>query len=198
MRKTKMKFLFICSLLLTVTTGLFAQNPAGLQVNDKAPVFTAKNQNGKKISLAGLLKKGPVVLVFYRGFWCPFCNKHLKQLEDSLSLITGRGATLLTVTPEKQESIAKTLGKVKATYPVLHDAGLKIMKAYDVSFALDSATITRYRGYGINLEESNGANGANLPVPAVYIIRPDGKIGWRYFDKNYTKRPSVKEILENL
>jgi peroxiredoxin len=170
----------------------------GLNVNDKAPLFSAKDQNGKTISLKEQLKAGSVVLIFYRGQWCPFCNRELKSLEDSLSLITAKGATLIAITPEKPENISKTIEKTKATYPVLFDEGLTILKSYDVAFAVDAKLIERYKGYGIDLNEVNGSNGAYLPVPAVYIINKKGEIVYKYFDADYRKRPSVQEILEHL
>jgi peroxiredoxin len=189
-------------LLMTVIfSALFinAQDgPKGLQVNDDAPAFTAKDQSGKNVSLSDQLKKGAVVLVFYRGQWCPYCNKQLKKLEDSLSLITAKGASLITVTPEKPENITKTVKKTNASYPILYDDGLKIMKSYDVAFAVDAATVEKYKGYGIDFTQANGANGANLPVPALYIISKEGKIIFRHFDADYTKRASVAEILEHL
>lgn len=173
--------------------------PKGLVVTDIAPAFSAKDQNGKMISLSEELKKGPVVLVFYRGQWCPYCNLQLKKLEDSLSLITAKGASLITVTPEKPENITKTIAKTKATYPILYDDGLKIMKSYDVAFAVDEKTIAKYKNYGIDFTEANGtANGANLPVPAVYIISKEGKILFRHFDTDYRNRVSVAEILSHL
>ena len=177
-----------------------AQNePKGLNVNDKAPEFSAVDQNGKSFELKKELKKGAVVLVFYRGQWCPYCNRQLKELEDSLSLMTGKGASLVAVTPEKSENISKTIEKTKASYPILYDDGLKIMKSYDVAFAVDEKTIEKYKGYGIDFTKANGdINGANLPVPAVYIINKEGKVVYRYFDKNYTKRASVAEILQYL
>ncbi len=191
-----------CFLLLTI---LFAakfiiaqEGPKGLQVNDDAPAFTAKDQSGKNVSLSDQLKKGAVVLVFYRGQWCPYCNKQLKKLEDSLSLITGKGASLITVTPEKPENIDKTVKKTKASYPILYDDGLKIMKSYDVAFAVDAPTVEKYKGYGIDFTQANGTNGANLPVPALYIISKEGKIIFRHFDTDYSKRTSVAEILEHL
>lgn len=192
-----MKQIFTLMFTLTAAMGL-AQMPSGLNVNDMAPGFSVADQNGKTVSLEKQLAKGPVVLLFYRGFWCPYCNKQLKALEDSLGQITAKGATLIAVTPEKPESITKTAAKTGATYPILFDDGLAIMNAYRVAFEMDTATVTRYRKYGIDMNENNGRNGANLPVPAVYIIKPGGKIGWRFFDVNYTKRPTVKEILENL
>ena len=172
--------------------------PKGLRVNDAAPAFAAKDQKGNTISLKEQLKKGPVVLLFYRGQWCPYCNKQLKRMEDSLSLITAKGATVIAVTPEKPENIVKTIQKTNASYSILYDEGLKILKSYDVAYALDEKGIARYKSYGIDFAQANGSNGANLPVPALYIIGKDGKISYRYFDADYTKRPSVAEILSNL
>jgi peroxiredoxin len=192
------KCLLLPAILFSVLF-IHAQNePKGLNVNDAAPAFIAKDQSGKTVSLEEQLKKGPVVLVFYRGQWCPYCNKQLKKLEDSLSLITAKGASLITVTPEKSENIAKTIEKTKASYPILYDDGLKIMKSYDVSYTVDAGTVEKYKGYGIDFTLVNGANGANLPVPALYIISKEGKIIFRHFDKDYTKRVSVAEVLEHL
>lgn len=187
--------------LLAATFTLFSNaqtKPAGLQVNDKAPEFTAKDQDGKVISLKDKLKDGKVVLIFYRGQWCPYCNKELSHLEDSLSLITSKGATVLAITPEQPANVEKTIDKTKATYSILTDNNLKIMKDYDVAFAVDSTTVEKYKSYGIDFSSANGNNGANLPVPAVYVIDKNGKITWRYFDADYTKRASVQEIVNHL
>jgi peroxiredoxin len=193
------KLIVFVSIFLAAVSMNAQEELKGLSVNDQAPEFTAKDQNGKPVSLKEQLKNGAVVLVFYRGQWCPYCNKQLKKLEDSLSLITAKGASLITVTPEKPESISETIEKTKATYPILFDDGLKIMKSYDVAFAVDDKTIEKYKGYGIDFIEANGeTNGAKLPVPAVYVINKEGKIVFRHFDKNYTKRASVAEILEHL
>lgn len=172
--------------------------PAGLHVNDKAPEFTAKDQNGKVISLKDKLKDGKVVLIFYRGQWCPYCNKELTHMEDSLSLITSKGATVIAITPEQPANVEKTIGKTKATYSILTDDKLKIMKDYDVAYAVDPAMIEKYKSYGIDFSSANGDNGANLPVPAVYVIDKKGNITYRYFDADYTKRPSVLEISGHL
>lgn len=195
-----MKKIFLVAAVLFQTGFLFAQTvPKGLNLNDKAPEFSAPDQNGKMVSLKNELKKGPVVLVFYRGQWCPYCNRQLKQLEDSLPQIKAKGATVVTVSPEKQENIAKTITKTKASYAILHDEGLQIMKNYDVAYKVDDNTIEKYKKYGIDFTVVNGeANGANLPVPAVYVINKEGKIVYKYFDANYAKRSSVKDILEHL
>lgn len=183
---------------------LFAANvtaqelPKGLSIGAKAPIFTGKDQNGKPVNLQNLLKKGPVVLLFYRGQWCPYCNRQLSQMEDSLAMITRKGATLVAVTPEKAENIDKTIVKTKATYTILHDDKLKVMKEYDVAYAVSKELDSKLKGYGVDLDKANGSNGSNLPVPAVYIIDKDGKITYRYFNPDYTQRASVAEILKHL
>lgn len=195
-----MKKTFLSAVFVVATALLFAQDgPKGLNLNDPAPDFTAKDQNGKSVSLHDELKKGSVVLVFYRGQWCPYCNRQLKQLEDSLSMIRAKGASVLTITPEKQENIAKTIAKTGSSNSILHDEGLKIMKSYDVAFKVDNTTIEAYKKYGIDFSEANGAvNGAHLPVPAVYVINSSGKIVYRFFDKDYSKRSTIKDILAHL
>lgn len=189
---------FLFASLLSIT--LLAQHtPKGLALNTIAPEFSAQDQAGKKISLKQELKKGAVVLVFYRGQWCPYCNRSLQQLEDSLPLMRAKNARVLAITPEKTENIVTTIRKTKASYSILHDAGLEIMKKYDVAFSVDEPTIETYKKYGINFTVANGEkNGANLPVPAVYVINTEGKIIYRFFDTDYKKRSSVKAILEHL
>ena len=192
----KLVFLLISSFLAVF---VFSQEaPEGLFINSKAYDFKAKDQNGKEVRLRDLLKKGKVVLVFYRGQWCPYCNRQLKKLEDSLSFITEKGATLVAVTPELPENITKTIEKTKAEYPILFDEDLKIMKAYEVEYAVPENTLARYRNTGIKLDENNGKNGNYLPIPATYIINKDFTVTYRFFDPDYKKRPSVKEILAQL
>lgn len=196
--KKMKKFIFTIFITTSLSLGNAQTIPSGLQVNDKAPEFTAKDQNDKVISLKDELKNGKVVLIFYRGQWCPYCNKELKNLEDSLSLITSKGAAVLAITPEQPANVEKTIEKTKATYSILTDDNLKIMKEYDVAFAVDPATVEKYKAYGINFSLANGNNGANLPVPAVYIIDTKGNIIYRHFDADYTKRASIQEIVDHL
>lgn len=190
------------SLLTVIAFTLFSftliSQPAGLKIGDLAPNFSGRNQQGKEIHLKESLKSGPVVLLFYRGEWCPYCNRQLKTLQDSLKLITDKGATVVAITPENTDNRNKTIEKTNASFNILSDDHSKIMNAYHVTFQLDEKTTQAYKGYGIILSERNGTNGNDLPVPAVYIISKDGKISYRFFDTDYTKRASVKEIVNHL
>jgi peroxiredoxin len=181
--------------------GVWAQEkPEGLFIHSKAPDFKAKDLTGAAISLKELRKKGPVVLVFYRGNWCPYCNKELSRIQDSLGMITEKGASLIAITPEAQEGIIKTAEKTKATFPIIYDEDLKIMKAYEVAYQVDDKTVSRYKNFNIDLAANNNQRpeAVFLPVPAVYIIDKEGNITYRYFEPDYKKRPAVKEILKNL
>jgi len=198
MRKTTV--LLQCLFLISVSC--FSQSapvyPDGLKAGDPAPEFLARDQSGRLVSLKQTLQKGPVVLVFYRGQWCPFCNKQLSQYNDSLNLLTAHGATVLAVTPENATNVRLTVEKTKASFSILSDTGLHIMKMYKVNFAVDEKTVARYKGYGIDFDQVNGGNGANLPVPATYIIDPGGKIRYVFFNTDYRKRASVLDILDHL
>jgi len=177
-----MRKILIASFLLLSAGFLSAQQaPEGLFLASKAPDFKAKDQNGKDIKLKDLLKQGKVVLVFYRGYWCPYCNKELTRLQDSLQLIKDKGATLIAVSPEKPENISKTVEKTKADYSILYDEGMKIMKAYDVEYEMQENTVTRYRNSGLDIEKINGDNGKYLPVPAIYIIDKESTVTYRFF-----------------
>jgi peroxiredoxin len=196
------RFSILFLVLMFVTSLVIAQAetvyPDGLKVGDIAPDFSGKDQNGKTFSLTDALKKGDVVMLFYRGQWCPHCNKQLSHFSDSLPLLTAKGAALLAITPETVENIKKTVDKTQTGFPVIEDEGLAIMKLYKVNFAVDEKTVTRYKGYGIDFDKANGSNGANLPVPATYIIGKDRKIKYVFFNTDYKKRASVQDILDNL
>ena len=191
------KVIFL-ALFVFAALGVQAQSVESLlplAVGSKAPAFTAQMPDGQAVSLKEMLAKGPVVLVFYRGAWCPYCNRHLNALQDSLNMLQAKGAQVLAVTPTTLENVAKTKEKTGATFPIVSDQGMKIMQAYNVRFAMDQGTIERYKGYGMNMDKINGQNGANLPIPATYVIGQDGSIQYVHFDSNYAKRSSVKAIL---
>jgi peroxiredoxin len=194
-----MKNMLLC--LFMLAAGLIAtaqEKPEGLFINSKAADFQAVDQNGSLVVLKDLRKKGPVVIMFYRGYWCPYCNKALKRMNDSLQLIKDKGATLVAITPEGKHGIDSTVAKTGASFSIISDEGMKISSNYGVSFKVDDRTVGRYKNAGIDLLALNHQKEASLPVPAVYIINKDGAVTFRYFNEDYRKRISVKEILEAL
>jgi peroxiredoxin len=194
-----MKQVFLFILLLVVVISQAQEKPEGLFINSKAPDFKAKDQSGVEINLKDLRKKGPVVVFFYRGNWCPYCTKELTRLQDSLSLITEKGAQVVAITPEASEGIAKTIEKTKAVFPIIYDEEMKISKGYKVGFQVDDRTTERYKSFGNDLLViNNQKQKAWLPVPAVYIINKEGTVTYRYFNEDYKKQPNIKEILAEL
>ena len=192
------KLLFTIAVCAASILAYSQEAPEGLFIGSKAPDFRATDQNAQEFRLKDELKKGKVVLVFYRGQWCPYCNRFLSRLQDSLQLITDKGARVVAVGAEKPENVSVTVEKTKVSFSVLHDKELKIMKAYDVEYEVPENTIRRYKNGNIDIEKNNGDNGRSLPVPAIYIIDEESTVTYRFFDTDYRKRPSVEEILKNL
>lgn len=189
--------------LLAVPT-LAQQVPApsltasALAVGSIAPAFKGLDAAGRPVELRQLLKKGPVVLYFYRGQWCPYCNKELSQLQDSLQVLTAKGAQVVVITPETPANIDQTVAKTKASFPIVHDQNLTIMKAYKTAFVVDDATAKKYLGFGVDLKKANGLDQNILPVPATYVIGQDGKIKFAYFNTDYRHRTSVQQVAQAL
>lgn len=194
----KLAFLLTTSLLTIVSYSQTTVYPEGLKVGDKAPLFNGVDNEGNPFNLQTELKTGDVVLIFYRGQWCPFCNKELSHLNDSLSLITAKGAHVVAVSPETNENVFKTVEKTKASFPIISDSSMQIMKMYKVNFAVDEAMQTKYKTYGIDFLQANGSNGANLPVPATYIIGKDGNIKYVFFNPDFRMRSSVQTLIDHL
>lgn len=186
-------FYFIIAALIAT-----AQDPQGLSVGDKAPDIDASDQNRNIFNLANQLEKGPVVLFFYRGHWCKYCNRQLEELSDSIELIIEKGASVITVTPETSEYVDQTSEKFGNSFRIISDTDGKIMDDYRVKFQLSKATNIKYNLWGIHLDEYNGANSTNLPVPATYIIDQAGTIKYVFFNEDYKERVSVRTILDNL
>lgn len=202
-----MKKTILLFLLNTVTiTTLMAQESykksseaKGLQAGDTAYLFTAIDQNNKVYDLSESLKKGPVVVVFYRGQWCPVCSKHLSNLQDSLELIYKKGASVVAVSPEKPEYLNKTTKKTGAKFSLVYDEDYKISNGYGATFRPDSATRALYNTLlKADLKNAHSDDSEQLPVPATYIIDQSGKITWVHFNPDYKKRASVVDIVKNL
>jgi len=171
----------------------------GLKEGAKAPEFAAMDNSGKKIDLKKILKSHKtVVLFFYRGQWCPYCNRYIQSMQDSLQLLVDKGAYVIGVTPETAANIDKTIEKTHASFSIIQDKNYRIMKDYQVNYTVDDAMLSKLNAYGVDLEKNNGNKDHVLPVPATYVIGPSGKITFVHFDKDYTHRASIKTLLEKI
>ncbi|MEX0987532.1 MAG: peroxiredoxin-like family protein [Bacteroidales bacterium] len=200
-----MKTFFLTIVTIFIVINISAQESrsvdeaSGLPVGTKAPDFRAMDANGDEFHLVSALKKGPVVMIFYRGHWCAYCNEHLAAIQDSLEMITYKGATVIAVSPQNPEYLNKMADKTGAKFRLLYDEGYTIADAYDVTFTPEKAKLFIYNAtLNAKLKKSQSDDSQRLPIPATYIIDPEGKIVWRQFDPNYKNRATVKEIIANL
>lgn len=162
------------------------------QRGEAAPLFQLPNAVGKTISLQNELKKGVVVLVWYRGGWCPYCNTMLHELQLYLPVIKAAGANLLAISPEMPDHSLSTSEKHQLQFEVLSDHDNTVAKSYGITYQLDSATA---EAYGKTLAQHNGNNKAELPLAAVYIIDQQGVIRYTFLDADFRRRAEPYDIV---
>ena len=204
-----MKYVFF-SFFFALTLGVHSQDlnsvgidtlytvPEGLATGAYAPDFTLSN--GKEdVTLSEKLKEGPVVLVFYRGEWCPYCNKYMSALNDSLSHISAAGAQVIAVTPEIGEYAESMMAENDLNFNVLSADGSSVLTDYDLLFRVTKRYTKKIKVMlRTDLAEVNNQEDVQLPVPAVFVISKSGKVTWRYFNYDYRQRPPVNDILKAL
>jgi len=193
-----MKNLLVLAILLISFTSFGQNDKSSINVGDKAPSFTATDQNGNIVKSDDILANEQLIVVFYRGQWCPLCNKHLSHLQDNVAKFKKAGARLVAISPEIPVSVDKTVEKTNAEYSILYDADSKIMKEYGVDFVLSEKLQKKYKEYGVDLTVANGNDSQNLPVPATYVIGKNGKVKYVQYDPNYKNRSNAKDILMHL
>ncbi len=169
-----------------------------LKVGQPMPGFSLPDAHGKKVSLDDLLKKGPVIISFYRGSWCPYCNAQLNGYQQHLAEFKAHGATLVAITPEKPDLTALTEEKKKLKFPILTDTGNKFASKLGLVFSVTGQLKEMYKQFGIDLEKSQGNSDWMLPVPATYVISTEGKVTFAFIDVDYTKRADPIDILKAL
>lgn len=167
----------------------------GLKVGTKAPDFTLTNAFGKAVTLSNELKKGPVILVFYRGAWCPFCNMHLHVLHESLPAFKQHGAQLIAVTPQTPDKSAAQITRDNYPFEVLSDLDSAVMKSYQLYYELDPELVKVYRKHDLDVEAFNGPGRNVLPIPGTFIIDSKGIIRGMHADTDYKERMEPVEIL---
>ena len=169
-----------------------------LNVGAKIPTFSLSDANGKFVSSADLLKKGNLVVVFYRGAWCPFCNTYLKKLQDNLSQIKAQGANVVAISVENPDTSASVAQKNKVEFTVLSDKHLDVARQFGIVYQLSPETNEKYKGYGIDLVKQNGTETPDLPLSATYIVNSKGEITYAYLEPDYKKRAEPSVIIETL
>ncbi|MEU6594154.1 peroxiredoxin-like family protein [Streptomyces sp. NPDC046881] len=169
-----------------------------LTVGDRAPVFRLPSATGRTVALDDLLATGPVVLTFYRGAWCPYCNIALRALQQHHAGITARGARLVAVSPQIPDESLTLAEKHGLDFDVLSDIGSDTAKQYGLAFDLPDDLAAVYDRLGFDLQRVNDGHPRTLPLPATYVIDRSGTIRWAFVDTDYTARAEPADILTAL
>jgi peroxiredoxin len=166
-----------------------------LKTGDLAPAFSLPDQRGETHRLAGYLEQGPVILSFYRGGWCPYCNMELNALQKLLPEIEQAGAKLVAVSPETPDNSLTTREKNALAFDILFDKGNELARSFGLVFELPLALRPIYQNLGLDIPGHNGDETFELPMPATYIIGSDGAIRYHFFDTDYTRRAEPGGVL---
>ena len=165
------------------------------KAGDKAPGFTLKDPEGNLVSSTELLAKGSLVISFYRGVWCPFCNLELQALQAASSQIEARGARLVAISPQTGSNSRKSQRDNKLTFPILSDEKSRVAAAFGLRFSLPDYLVELYKGFKNDLPAFNDDPAWVLPMPARYVIGSDGIIAYAEVNPDYTQRPDPSELL---
>jgi peroxiredoxin len=169
-----------------------------LKRGDKAPAFSLPDPDGRMVSLDGLLKRGSVVLTFYRGVWCPYCNLDLEALEAARPEIEARGASLVGISQQTPANSRKAQAKHSLGFPVLSDKGGELGAAFGVRWTFPDYLRDVHRKLGAELPAFNGEDSWTLPMPARYVIAPDRIIVYAEVNPDYTRRPEPSDVFPAL
>lgn len=182
------------------TTALIASGQAerALKAGEAAPDFTLNDQDGNPVSARHLLAHGPLVVSFYRGVWCPYCNLELQALETVLPEIRARGASLVAISPQTAPNSRKSQRDNKLTFPILSDAMSKVADGFGIRFALPDDLVDLYRSFKNDLPTFNNDPSWVLPMPARFVIGSDGIIAYAEVNPDYTRRPEPTAVLPTL
>ena len=166
-----------------------------LTAGTAAPAFTVHEADGKPFRFEPGKLDRPAMLIFYRGGWCPYCNAHLKDLRGAVPQIAAMGIDVLFLSTDRPE-ILRTSLKEPVDYRLLSDNEVSAARAFGIAYRMDDATYAKYKSYGLDLEESQGAKHHELPVPAVFIVDPGGKIRFAHSNVDYTQRLPAQQVID--
>lgn len=188
----------IKSTMATATQNLIDSGIADqtLKVGETLPAIRLPNATGQTVAIQDLLTSGPVVISFYRGGWCPYCNLELKALQDKLPEIKALGAQLVAISPETPDASLSTAEKNELEFEVLSDEGNQVAKSLGLVFTLPEELRPIYSQFGIDIPAHNGNTTFELPLPATYVIATDGTVALAFADPDYTQRLEPSKVID--
>jgi len=177
----------------------FQEGSHALGLAQQAPLFQLPNPQGQDVLLQNLLNKGPVVLTFYRGSWCPYCNLQLNALQARLKEIKALGAELVAISPQMPDDSLTEDQISNMDFIVLSDQDAKTAAQYGVAWEVPAFLLQHMRDdRGLDLESINNGNASILPIPATFILDKSGKVVWRFVDVDYRTRSEPEDIIKAL
>jgi len=175
-----------------------SETTRGLRVGDHVPDALLSTVDGREMQLSDIVGRAPLILAFYRGGWCPYCQGELTEWQGHLDEVRGLGSELIAITPEAPSKAQATMNKHDLGFPILSDVKGEAAAGFDLGFEVDQGTQKKYKGFGINLPEINALHDWNLVIPATYVVDADGIIRYAYINEDYTKRADPDEVLDAL
>lgn len=166
-----------------------------LGVGDTAPDFELPDAVGEMVRLSHLIENGPVILSFYRGQWCPYCNLELQALQRAMGEIETSGSTLVAVSPNTPDITSDTVDRHALTFPVLSDHDNTVARRFNLVYQMTSENVEDYRAKGRNIPSMNGTDSWELPLPATYVIDEDMVIRYAFIDTNHRVRAEPSEVV---
>jgi peroxiredoxin len=166
-----------------------------LQAGDRAPDLTLPDALHQPVRLSALWERGPLVLVFYRGGWCPYCNLELRAWQQQLGELQRMGAQLVAVSPQTPDNSLSTAEKNALAFPVLSDSALQAATGFGVAFEMPPELVELYSRAGNDLAVLNGNGRWVLPVPATYVVDRDGRITFAHVEADYRQRAEPRDVL---
>lgn len=179
------------------TAALFASGQAerAIHAGDRAPAFVLRDQNDRTVSSAELLAQGPLIVTFYRGVWCPYCNIELQALNELLPQFRALGANIVAISPQKPVNSRKSVRQNQLDFPVLSDVRGETGAAFGLRFALPDYLVALYQTLGNDLPAFNDDPSWTLPMPARYVIGQDAVVRYAEVNPDYTRRPEPADML---
>ncbi len=182
------------------TAELIASGAAAraLKAGAVLPAFSLSDENGNKVSSIDLLARGPLVISFYRGVWCPYCNMELQALEEALPKFQEIGVNLIAISPQNQVNSRKSVAKNNLSFPILSDPHNDVAASFGLRFAMPDYLVELYKSLKNDLPAFNGDASWTLPMPARYVVGQDGVILYAEVNPDYTRRPEPDDMLPAL
>ena len=167
----------------------------GIKKGNKVAEFTANTHDGLKTDLSALLKRAPLMIVFYRGGWCPYCNLQIRELTKEWPKFKSRGVTPVLISADSVDGAALASAAYKIPFPVLSDTNLAAHNAFNVTLDVDDKTYKLYQSYGIELEAWSGKGHHKIAVSSAFLVDAEGVVQWAHTSKDYKTRPSARQLL---